>query len=300
MCLDFARHERLMDGSQNPNPRLHSGLAQHQLTHRPHQRIRPVRRPSRPLIATANQQTAHLVLQFGKSPAMQRPSCLIKRRHRLGPCRLSPRCVHQPHGKGKVRRPQHAFHHRPAIIRLGHHPVGAVHPRRFGYGTRPTLGRTARDAGIRHNIGPPIRAERYRHDPASIAMRARWRIDPNHHPPHRRRRAHPPPLDHVTGPKRALNLLDQLSVELERSLDGNRENAELAAKVRENFDRYRVLAERDRSNIARLTRELDSSWVIEVPYLDEDVHDLGGLAEINRFLFSSHEERMAILEGAAV
>jgi anion-transporting ArsA/GET3 family ATPase len=91
--------------------------------------------------------------------------------------------------------------------------------------------------------------------------------------------------------------LDQLSIELERSLDGSRDNAELAAKVKENFERYRVLAERDRTNIARLTRELDSSSVIEVPYLDEDVYDIGGLAQINRYLFSSHEERRAILEG---
>src|SRR4029450_1460795 len=53
--------------------------------------------------------------------------------------------------------------------------------------------------------------------------------------------------------------LDQLSIELERSPDGSRDNAELAAKVRENFERYRVLADRDRANIARLTRELDSS-----------------------------------------
>jgi anion-transporting ArsA/GET3 family ATPase len=94
--------------------------------------------------------------------------------------------------------------------------------------------------------------------------------------------------------------LDQLLVELERSLDGSRETAELAAKVRENFERYRVLAERDRRNIARLTRELDSSSVIEVPYLDEDVHDIEGLAQINRFLFSSKEERRAILESVAV
>jgi anion-transporting ArsA/GET3 family ATPase len=91
--------------------------------------------------------------------------------------------------------------------------------------------------------------------------------------------------------------LDQLSIELERSLDGSRDNAELAAKVKENFERYRVLAKRDRANIARLTRELDSSSVIEVPYLDEDVYDIGGLAQINRYLFSSHEERRAILEG---
>ena len=27
--------------------------------------------------------------------------------------------------------------------------------------------------------------------------------------------------------------------------------------------------------------------MIQVPYLDEDVHDLGGLAQINRYLFAS-------------
>jgi hypothetical protein len=37
--------------------------------------------------------------------------------------------------------------------------------------------------------------------------------------------------------------------------------------------------------------------VIRVPYLDEDVHDLGGLAEINRYLFASSEERTALAAG---
>jgi anion-transporting ArsA/GET3 family ATPase len=89
--------------------------------------------------------------------------------------------------------------------------------------------------------------------------------------------------------------LEQLVADLERSLDGSRENAELAAKVRENFERYQLLAERDRNNISRLTNELDSSAVIEVPYLDEDVCDIGGLAEVNRYLFASADERQAIL-----
>ena len=35
--------------------------------------------------------------------------------------------------------------------------------------------------------------------------------------------------------------------------------------------------------------------MIEVPYLDHDVHDLGGLAEINKYLFAtSAAERQAI------
>jgi len=36
-----------------------------------------------------------------------------------------------------------------------------------------------------------------------------------------------------------------------------------------------------------------------VPYLDEDVHDLAGLAEINRYLFASSEERIELAAGRA-
>jgi hypothetical protein len=85
---------------------------------------------------------------------------------------------------------------------------------------------------------------------------------------------------------------DGLAEQLGRSLDGS----ELAAKVRDNFERYRLLAERDRANIARLAQELDDERVIEVPYLDEDVHDLAGLAHVNRYLFASAEERRGLLE----
>jgi anion-transporting ArsA/GET3 family ATPase len=88
--------------------------------------------------------------------------------------------------------------------------------------------------------------------------------------------------------------LDQLSGELERSLNGSRDAAELAAKVYENFQRYRALAERDRQNIAQLTRRLRESRVIEVPYLDEDVHDIDGLAEINRHLFLPRGARATV------
>jgi hypothetical protein len=38
--------------------------------------------------------------------------------------------------------------------------------------------------------------------------------------------------------------------------------------------------------------------VIRVPYLDEDVHDLAGLAQINRYLFATESEREAIAAGA--
>jgi hypothetical protein len=69
---------------------------------------------------------------------------------------------------------------------------------------------------------------------------------------------------------------------------------DLAGRVVENFADYQALAERDAANIERLARELRSKGVIRVPYLDEDVHDIAGLTEINRYLFASSEERRAL------
>ncbi len=73
---------------------------------------------------------------------------------------------------------------------------------------------------------------------------------------------------------------------------------ELARKVAENFKRYRQLAERDKRNIARLTDQLAQRRVIEVPFLDEDVHDIGGLARLNRYLFASGERRQEMASEA--
>ena len=56
-----------------------------------------------------------------------------------------------------------------------------------------------------------------------------------------------------------------------------------------------LMSARDRRNIGRLADELGTGAVIEVPYLDHDVHDLAGLLEINRYLFASgRDERVAI------
>jgi anion-transporting ArsA/GET3 family ATPase len=74
---------------------------------------------------------------------------------------------------------------------------------------------------------------------------------------------------------------------------------DLAGRVAENFADYQALAERDAANIERLAAELRNQNVIRVPYLDEDVHDLAGLAEINRYLFASNEERIEIAAGRA-
>jgi len=74
---------------------------------------------------------------------------------------------------------------------------------------------------------------------------------------------------------------------------------DLARRVAENFADYQALAERDARNIEHLERELRTKGVIRVPYLDEDVHDLAGLAEVNRYLFASSKEREAIAASRA-
>jgi hypothetical protein len=54
-----------------------------------------------------------------------------------------------------------------------------------------------------------------------------------------------------------------------------------------NYADYVELAERDRRNIDHLAKEMKADRVIRVPYLDEDVHDLRGLAEMNEHLFAA-------------
>jgi anion-transporting ArsA/GET3 family ATPase len=60
----------------------------------------------------------------------------------------------------------------------------------------------------------------------------------------------------------------------------------LGRKVARNFEDHRRLAEHDRTGIARLMRELGREPVIAVPLLDDDVHDIEGLAELDDYLFA--------------
>lgn len=80
---------------------------------------------------------------------------------------------------------------------------------------------------------------------------------------------------------------------LELHLEDALGDEDLAARVRANFEDYRALAERDARNVSLLAEELGSETVIEVPYLSEDVHDLGGLFEVNRYLFAADGEGQA-------
>ena len=59
----------------------------------------------------------------------------------------------------------------------------------------------------------------------------------------------------------------------------------LAQRVARNFGDYRALAERDRQNVSRLAEELNGEPLLIVPYLEDDVHDIGGLALMNEHLF---------------
>ncbi len=73
--------------------------------------------------------------------------------------------------------------------------------------------------------------------------------------------------------------------ELERELAGALGDA-LAAKVFRNFEDYRALARHDRASVEHLRDRLGrGESLILVPYLDEDVHDLAGLAAVGEHLF---------------
>ncbi|HEY8779536.1 MAG TPA: ArsA-related P-loop ATPase [Solirubrobacterales bacterium] len=83
--------------------------------------------------------------------------------------------------------------------------------------------------------------------------------------------------------------------DLRRELVQLLDDEDLSERVAANFADYRALAERDAANIDHLAAELRTQSVIRVPYLDEDVHDLAGLAEINRYLFAADEQRAELL-----
>jgi anion-transporting ArsA/GET3 family ATPase len=70
---------------------------------------------------------------------------------------------------------------------------------------------------------------------------------------------------------------------------------DLARRVARNYDDYCVLAARDQRNIKRLTAEMRARLVIQVPYLDTDVHDLSGLMRINDYLFAAGARERTVI-----
>jgi anion-transporting ArsA/GET3 family ATPase len=71
--------------------------------------------------------------------------------------------------------------------------------------------------------------------------------------------------------------------------------ADLAARVAQNFDDYHVLARRDDRNVERLAHALDQEPLLLVPQLEQDVHDLDGLVQMQRYLFGSDTEREQLI-----
>jgi anion-transporting ArsA/GET3 family ATPase len=59
----------------------------------------------------------------------------------------------------------------------------------------------------------------------------------------------------------------------------------LARRVMRTFEEERRLAARDRANLAALRKRLGRKPMIEIPHLDEDVHDLDGLRRMDEYLF---------------
>ncbi len=91
------------------------------------------------------------------------------------------------------------------------------------------------------------------------------------------------------------DLLGELQVEDVAAELAPQLGVELADRVAENFGDYHMLARRDRANIERLTARLEQPRVVMIPHLDEDVHDVGGLERMCRFLFASEAERRELL-----
>jgi anion-transporting ArsA/GET3 family ATPase len=79
--------------------------------------------------------------------------------------------------------------------------------------------------------------------------------------------------------------LDGHSVEQVQALLAPEVGGPLAARVAANLGDFEVLAQRDRDTVARLSEQLDEPEPILVPYLDEDVQDLAGLARLAEHLF---------------
>ncbi len=75
--------------------------------------------------------------------------------------------------------------------------------------------------------------------------------------------------------------------------------APLARKVAHTMTDARALADRDAASIARLQDALGEAQALLVPQLDDDVHDLDGLALVHRHLFAVDGEREAMMAEAA-
>jgi anion-transporting ArsA/GET3 family ATPase len=83
-----------------------------------------------------------------------------------------------------------------------------------------------------------------------------------------------------------LHGLDGHSAEEVETLLASELGPTLARRTAHNLADFDVLARRDRDTIAHLRQELDEPNPVIVPYLDEEIQDLAGLARIAGYLFA--------------
>ncbi len=83
-----------------------------------------------------------------------------------------------------------------------------------------------------------------------------------------------------------LHGLDGHSAEAVEALLAPELGESLARRAAHNLADFDILARRDRDTIAHLGRELDEQNPVIVPYLDEEIQDLAGLARIAGYLFA--------------
>jgi len=82
--------------------------------------------------------------------------------------------------------------------------------------------------------------------------------------------------------------------EVEAAVKSEIDDPDLSRRLALNLAEYELLAERDERNVDLLRKRLGGAPLIRVPYLDTDVHDLGGLAEIDRYLFADEATRESL------
>jgi anion-transporting ArsA/GET3 family ATPase len=66
---------------------------------------------------------------------------------------------------------------------------------------------------------------------------------------------------------------------------------QLAGKVLSAYEDERRLAARDRAGLAELRRKIGRKPIVEVPHLNDDVHDLDGLRRMDEYLFGAGGRR---------
>jgi TRC40/GET3/ArsA family transport-energizing ATPase len=63
----------------------------------------------------------------------------------------------------------------------------------------------------------------------------------------------------------------------------------VAVSLAENLENFRGLAEIDAQNVRSLTESIEPGTIVRsVPFFDTDVHDIGGLMRINKYLFETN------------